>query len=86
MSKDELQQSLDALKAEIENLQEGEDDVRQRLSELVQDVEAKIDDPDEGDAETVTERVSHFVEQMEIEHPITETLNRFLTALGEIGI
>lgn len=85
MSKEELHRSLDALKAEVGKLNESDDEVRRRVEALIADVERGIDDPDEED-ESLTERVNHFVEQFENEHPIAKTLRRFVTALGEIGI
>ena len=87
MSKEELQKSLDALKSEIENLDSEHDEVRERVSQLISDVETQVNTSDQTNDEdgTLYEQVSKFVEQME-EHPIAETLNRFLTTLGEMGI
>lgn len=87
MSREELDQSLDALRAEVAKLDES-DSSKARLNSIITNVERHADDAiDDAEDESVVEQVQSHIEQFETEHPgVTGILNRIMVTLSNIGI
>ncbi len=88
MGTEEIQASLASLQREVESLDAADSATRERLTQLIADVQKQLDSDDENEpAGSTSDHVASLIEQFEVEHPrITETLNRILTILGESGI
>ena len=85
---DNLKDTLQSLRAEIEKLGEGEQESKVRLEKLVEDIETKINNPEDTDHHSnlvrdVKDSVTHF----EVSHPtVTGFLNDIMIALSNMGI
>jgi len=85
---DQLQKTLHSLLAEIEKLGESEQESKKRLEQLVEDIETKINNPEDIDhhpnlVQDVKDSVAHF----EVSHPtVTGFLNDIMIALSNMGI
>ena len=88
MSKQDLQESLDRLHAEVDKLQAKDELLRQRLDRLISDVERQIEGPeDEQHAATLIGDLQKQIEQFETEHPrVTGILNHIMVTLSNMGI
>ncbi len=87
MSK-KLTETLQRLRAEIENLDIGDRDSKERLDKLVADIEMKINKPDDRDHHTnLVGDLSGSVVHFEVSHPrVTGILNDIMMALSNMGI
>lgn len=85
---DNLEKTLQALRIEIANLAEGEQESKKRLEKLVEDIETKIKSPEDMDHHSdlvldVKDSVAYF----EVSHPtVTGVLNDIMMALSNMGI
>ncbi|VAX40425.1 hypothetical protein MNBD_PLANCTO02-2480 [hydrothermal vent metagenome] len=90
MSKEELLQSLQKLKTEIEALAGDDDSVKLKLATLVTDVICQVNAPNEtGEEEenSFSEKVSDLVGDFETEHPqLSEAIYRVSMILSDLGI
>ena len=86
--KDQLIKSLEALRAEIEKLSEGDKESKIRLEQLVADVETKINHPEDLDHHSnLVQDVKNSVAHFEVSHPaVTGFLNDIMIALSNMGI
>jgi len=85
---DQLIKTLQSLRAEIENLREGEQESKKRLEQLVSDIETKINSPADSDHHSNLVRdVKDAVGYFEVSHPtVTGILNDIMIALSNMGI
>ena len=85
---DELQKTLQSLRAEIEKLGEGDQESKKRLEQLVEDIETKIKSPEDIDQHpNLVREVKDSVASFEVSHPkITGFLNDIMIALSNMGI
>ncbi len=88
MSKEEVNQSIEALHAEIAQLDTPDTAVREKLLALISDVEKQMQDPDSvAHKEANLQNLPSLIEQFESEHPkVTTTLGRLLNTLSSLGI
>ncbi len=92
MSKEELLESLEKLKAEIAALAGTDGSVKQNLSTLVDDAISQMGEPNDSeetdkDDQTISEKISDMVGEFETEHPqITELISRITNRLSDLGI
>jgi len=87
MSKEKLSELLINLKQELENTDIKDTDVKNKLEFLIQDLNSKLENNENPDIDDFSEKISHIVEQFEIEHPgITELLSKLSTGLSNMGI
>ena len=88
MSKHELRDALTQLYAEIEKLQDEDSEVKDRLNELIKDIEEQIEgEGDELHADTLIDKLQLQIEQFETEHPrVTGILNQLMLTLSNMGI
>ena len=69
MSKEKLTEILNNLRQELENTDLKDDEIRNNLNSLVEDLDSRLKNDDNPDIDDFTEKISHYIEQFEIEHP-----------------
>ncbi|GEM_PF-449380 len=87
MSK-KLIETLQSLRDEIDNLDIGDNESKERLEKLVADIEMKINSPDDRDHHiTLVEDLAGSVAHFEVSHPrVTGILNDIMMALSNMGV
>jgi len=88
MSKEAINQSIEALHAEINQLDTPNSDVKAKLLSLIEEVEKQLQDPENTEHKDANlKALPTLIEQFEAEHPkVTETLSRLLNTLSGMGI
>ncbi|NJM58827.1 MAG: DUF4404 family protein [Synechococcales cyanobacterium RU_4_20] len=88
MSKQDLRKSLDALNDELAQLDQVDGAVKERMAQLINDIERQIDQPEVPEhRQNAQQTLPMLIEQFEAEHPqITKSLNRLLVTLDGMGI
>jgi hypothetical protein len=88
MSRQQLEHALERLRHELDDLDEDAVEVDERLRELIDDVEGRLDALERGDDDdSLVGTVTHFIEQFEVEHPrVTNILNDIMVTLSNMGI
>ena len=88
MSKEAVNQSIEALHAEINQLETPNSDVKEKLLSLISEVEKQLQYPEKSEhKETNLKTLPTLIEQFEAEHPnVTDTLSRLLNTLSGMGI
>ena len=88
MSKEDLQNTLERLRAEVSSLHEDAGSVKDRVNRLISDLENQLQDLDNaGHRATMRDRVATLIEEVEAKHlAITGMLEQIMTALTSIGI
>lgn len=88
MSDEELRQSLEELRSELDRLEAEEAEVRERLNTLISGIETRLDEP--GDTMHHTSLIQDLrqsISQFEVSHPrATAILNQIMVTLGNMGI
>ncbi|MDH3640164.1 MAG: DUF4404 family protein [Gammaproteobacteria bacterium] len=88
MSQEQLRKSLDGLRDELNELGEDSHETRERLSQLIAELEVQIEELGEsGDTETLVDNLRKRVEYFEVEHPrVTRVVNDIMMTLSNMGI
>ncbi len=88
MSQEQLKKSLDGLRDELDALSEDNTETRERLSELIFELEVQVEElAQSGDTESLIDHVRKRVDDFEVEHPrITRVLNDIMMTLSNMGI
>ncbi len=88
MSRDELHEPLERLRAEIRKLGEDDDAIKRRMKRLVADLERQLESSEEsGHEPQLIEGLRENIERFEVEHPrLTGVLNRIMVHLSNMGI
>ncbi len=88
MNGDEIQESLDQLRAEIKKLGKDDKAIRQRMKRLVADLERKLESSEDFEHEPqLIEGIRRNIERFEVEHPrLTGVLNQMMVELSNMGI
>ncbi|MHB8898044.1 MAG: DUF4404 family protein [Thermoguttaceae bacterium] len=88
MSKDDLHNTLERLRAEVSSLDIDAGPVKDRVNSLISDLEHQAQDLDDaGHRATMRDRLTALIQQFESDHPsITSMLDRILVALNSMGI
>ncbi|MDH3694525.1 MAG: DUF4404 family protein [Gammaproteobacteria bacterium] len=84
----ELRKLLAELNDEIDSLEPDNENAKQKLGQLVQDLEQRLDNPDDAsDHDGVVANVQDTIRQLEVEHPrATGILNNIMMTLSNMGI
>lgn len=86
MTNNKLQNDLERLRDEINHVAIDDIESRKKLNQIISDLEAKLEKPDENDdglVKDVKEAIQHF----ETEHPrATAILNDIMVTLSNMGI
>ena len=88
MTKPTLDSDLKKLRREVNSLVSTNDDTKEKLNVLINDIEQKISTPDD-DAQhnNLTENLKDAIAQFETEHPrATAILNDIMVSLSNMGI
>lgn len=85
---EQLETIVAALRAEVTKLSDLDPTSKQKLEELVQNLEVKLESPDDLDHhDSVTESLSDVLTHFEVSHPrLTGILNDVMMALSNMGI
>ena len=88
MSKEDVNQSIKALHAEIDRLDTPDTAIREKLLALISDVEKQMQDPQSAEQkEANLQNLPALIEQFESDHPkVTTTLGKLLNTLSSMGI
>lgn len=90
MNQNELQKTLAALQAELNDAKTVDDSTRAMLQALAADIDrlsSKEAENSDEDVEPLSERVQDMVLKFETEHPqLTTALNQVSAALANLGI
>jgi hypothetical protein len=85
MSEDQLRKDLDALRAERDRQENMTGPSRDRLNQLIADIERRLDQPDED--ENLVERLRDDLSHFEVEHPtVAAALEAVMNTLSGAGI
>lgn len=86
-SKAQLHESLAALRAQIDQLDEGDAVARERLQALLQQMEREIEAEVNAPDQSLKDAMLEIIEAYEIQHPrITAIVNDIMTKLMSMGI
>jgi len=98
MSKQDLHNTLERLRAEVCSLENDVGPIKERVNSLISDLERQVRDLDDaehddvenaaaGNIATMRDRLAKLIGQVESKHPaITSMLEQIATSLGNIGI
>lgn len=88
MSEDKLQDELEKLRREVTEVTVDNERVKERLNELISDIERKIEEPDDEDHHhLLVQGIRDTIRQFESEHPrATAILNDIMVTLSNMGI
>jgi predicted nuclease with TOPRIM domain len=88
MSDEQLRQSLNELRSELERLEVEEAQVRERLDALISGVETRLEKPeDTAHLQSLVQDLRQSISQFEVSHPrATGILNQIMVTLGNMGI
>jgi hypothetical protein len=85
MSEDQLRKDLEALRAERDRQENMAGPSRERLNQLIADIERRLDQPDED--ENLVERLRDDLAHFEVDHPtVAAALETMLNTLSNAGI
>jgi hypothetical protein len=88
MSKADINQSIEALRAELDQIASDDPTIKDKLSALIADIEKQVREPDnEGHKQNNLQNLPTLIEQFEADHPkVTTVLGRLLNTLSGMGI
>jgi seryl-tRNA synthetase len=88
MSDEQLRQSLNELRSELERLKSEEAQIRERLDALISSVETGLEKPeDTAHLQSLVQDLRQSISQFEVSHPrATGILNQIMVTLGNMGI
>jgi len=85
MSEDQLRKDLEALRAESARLEGITGPSRDRLNQVIADIERRLEQPDED--ENLVERLRDELSHFEVEHPtVAAALETVMNTLSNAGI
>lgn len=84
----DLRKALRELRAELERSSGADPDERAKLEGLIDAIEQKLDNPEQGEGEqSLVDRAKESVEHFEVSHPrATAILNDIMMMLSNMGI
>lgn len=87
MSEQKLREEITKLRAEIDQIATGDQISRDRLNQLISEIEQRLEQTDDEADGSLTERVRESIRQFETEHPrTTNILNDIMVTLSNMGI
>ena len=87
MTSRKLNSDLERLRAEINHLAADDFDSRKRLNRLISRLEAKLENPDAGEDDSLMKNLRDAIAHFETEHPrATAILNDIMVTLSNMGI
>jgi uncharacterized membrane-anchored protein YjiN (DUF445 family) len=87
MTHNKLREDLDKLRVEIDNIAADDHKSKDKLNQLIFELESRLESSDEEDNQGITQNVKEAINQFETEHPrATAILNDIMVTLSNIGI
>jgi len=87
MTHDKLREDLDKLRAEIDNIAADDYKSKEKLNQLITELESRLESSDKEDNHGITQNVKEAINQFESEHPrATAILNDIMVTLSNMGI
>ena len=87
MTSRKLNSDLERLREEINHLAADDVDSRKRLNRLISRLEAKLENPDAGEDDSLMKNLRDAIAHFETEHPrATAILNDIMVTLSNMGI
>lgn len=88
MANDKLHLSITELRTEIARLELGDSSARERIEQLIHQLEQQANDPDDlAPGREAHQELPGLIERFEAEHPdLTQVLNRIMVSLSNMGI
>jgi len=85
MSKEALKKDLERLRAEVNDLAESRPETRDKINELINDLETRVEN--EENHEGLMDNIREYISKFETEHPrATAILNDIMVTLSNMGI
>ncbi len=88
MANDKLHLSITELRTEIARLELGDPSARDRIEQLIAQLEQQDQDPEDlTPGRAASQELPGLIERFEVEHPeLTLVLNRIMVSLSNMGI
>lgn len=87
MAEKEVSEALFKLREQVEKLEQGHPELRNRLEQLLEKLENRFESGADGKHLQFVDEVKESVEQFEVEHPTaTAVVAEFLQVLSNIGV
>lgn len=88
MSQEKLRKSLETLRQDIDQLDEKDQALKDRMNKLANDVEHHLAHPEDKDhSKKLLDSIPGLITEFEVEHPdLTKKLNDILVILSNMGI
>ena len=87
MTKRKLHNDLERLREEINHLAADDTESRKRLNNLINEVEAKLENPDPDEVDGLMKNLKDAIAHFETEYPrATAILNDIMVTLSNMGI
>lgn len=87
MSEQDLRKLIDRLRTEIKALPDDDVDARQRLNDILGELDKKLYAPDTEDHQGLVGNIQESIHELEARHPDTTTLlNNIMMTLANMGI
>ncbi len=88
MSETDLREHLESLREQVNDLDAGKPESKERLNRLITDIESQLENRgDQARHEDLIANVQGAIRHFEVEHPrATAILNDIMVALSNIGI
>jgi hypothetical protein len=87
MSEQDLKELLDKLRNEVEAMPSDDVDARQRLNDIIAELDKKLEEPGTEDHQGLVGNLQDSIHELEARHPDTTTLlNNIMMTLANMGI
>lgn len=87
MPEKHLQESLEALREQVQSLDLTDPQAKSRLEALIQDLEQQLETQDTRHGQRASQKLPGLIESFEVEHPqMTRVLNQIMLTLSNMGI
>ncbi len=87
MSEQDLKESIEKLRREVDALPDDDVDARQRLNTIISELDKKLAEPGTEDHHGLVSNLQDSIKELEARHPDTTTLlNNIMMTLANMGI
>lgn len=87
MSEQDLKESIENLRREVDALPDDDVDARQRLNTIISELDKKLAEPGTEDHHGLVSNLQDSIKELEARHPDTTTLlNNIMMTLANMGI
>ena len=87
MTKQHIQSTLTALKAESEKINSSDSDAVESINQLINKLEHQLSEPDIADPRNLIDQLQLSINKFEISHPtVTSIVNDLMVKLAGLGV